>query len=83
MEFEQILKINPEQANEAMEYVKQRKLEQNGRWYNADSKAWGGEKGAIPPCIYFARPASYWADKNLANNFFNTFTKFRIAEGRL
>jgi len=83
MEFEDILKLHPEEVKQTIEYVKLKKEEQGGRWYNPDSQAWWGEKGAIPPCCYYARPASYWKDKKLMNNFFNTFTKFRIAEGKL
>ena len=83
LDFEQILKLHPEEVKETIEYVKERKEEQQGRWYNPNSKAWWGEKGAIPPCCYYARPASYWKDKKLTNHFFNTFTKFRIAEGKL
>lgn len=83
MEFEELLKLHSEEAQEQVEYVKQRKAEQNGRWYNPDSKAWWGEKGVIPPCCYFARPAAYWKDKRLLNNFLNTFKKFRIAENEL
>lgn len=83
MEFEEILRLHPEEVNETIEYVKQRKEEQNGKWYNPDSQAWWGEKGAIPPCVYYARPASYWKDKRLMNNFLNQFSKFKIAEGKL
>jgi acetoin utilization deacetylase AcuC-like enzyme len=83
MEFEQILKLHPEEVKEQIEYVKQRKLEQNGKWYNPDSKAKWGEKGVIPPCCYYARPPAYWKDKSLANNFLNTFSVFKIAEGKL
>ncbi len=83
MEFEDILKLHPDQTKEAVEYVKQRKLEQNGRWYNPDSQAWWGEKGAIPPCVYYARPSTYWNNKKLMNSFLNQFPKFRISESRL
>lgn len=83
MDFEQILKLHPKEAQEQMEYVKQRKSEQGGRWYNPQSQAWWGEKGVIPPCCYHARPRSYWKNQKLVNNFFNTFPKFRIAESPL
>jgi hypothetical protein len=85
MDFEEIMKLHPEEVNNTLEYVKQRKLEQGGRWYNPDSKAWWGEKGAIPTCVYYARPASYWSDNKCAmyNNFLNLYPKFRIAEGRV
>jgi len=80
MEFEQILLNHPEEVKEQIEYVKQRKLEQNGLWYNPQSKAKWGEKGVIPPCCYYARPKEYWKNKKLVHNFMNTFTKFRISE---
>jgi hypothetical protein len=83
MDFEEILKLHPEEVKEHIEYVKQRREEQNGRWYNPDSQAWWGEKGVIPPCCYFARPTKYWKDKNLVNSFLNTFPVFRIAEREL
>lgn len=83
MEFEEILKLHPEQTRECVEYVKERKKQQGGRWWNPNSDAKWGEKGVIPPCIYFARPKEYWTDKRLTNDFLNTFKKFRIAEGRV
>ncbi len=83
MEFEEILKLHPEEVQETIEYVKQRKEEQNGMWWNPDSQARWGEKGAIPPCCYYARPSIYWKNKKLTNSFFNTFPKFRISEGKL
>ena len=83
MDFETLLKLHPEQVQETIEYVKMRKAEQNGIWWNKDSKAKHGEKGAIPPCCYFARPVWYWKNKALVNSFFNTFSKFRISESPL
>jgi hypothetical protein len=80
MDFEQILNNHPEEVKEQMEYVKERKAEQAGLWYNPQSKAKWGEKGVIPPCCYFARPKEYWKNKKLVHNFLNTFTKFRISE---
>ena len=83
MDFEQILKLHPEEVNEVKKYVKERKVQQGGRWYNKDSQAWWGEKGVIPPCCYYARPRDYWKDKKLQNKFWNDFPIFRIAEGKL
>ena len=85
MDFEDIMKLHPENVNEALEYVKQRKLEQCGKWYNSHSQAWWGEKGAIPTCVYHARPSSYWRDNDFAmfNHFLNLYPKFRIAEYRI
>lgn len=83
MDFEEILKLHPEEVKEIKEYVKERKAQQGGRWYNPKSAAWWGEKGVIPPCCYWARPREYWKDKNLQNKFWNDFPCFRIAESRL
>lgn len=86
MAFEELLNLHPDEVKETIEYVKQRREEQKkvgGRWWNPDSKAFWGEKGAVPPCCYYARPNWYWKDKKLTNSFFNTFTKFRVSEGRL
>jgi len=83
MSFDEILKLHSEEVQQYIDYVKQRKEEQQGRWYNTDSKAWWGEKGVIPPCCYHARPVEYWKDKNLVNNFLNTYPVFRIAENEL
>ena len=83
MTFEALLKLHPEEVKDTIDYVNQRKLEQDGCWWNKDSKAKHGEKGAIPPCCYYARPTAYWKDKTLTNNFFNTFSKFRISEKTL
>ena len=83
MSFDEILKLHPEEVQQHIDYVKQRKEEQKGRWYNPDSKAWWGEKGVIPPCCYHARPGEYWKDKNLVNSFLNLYPVFRIAEKEL
>ena len=83
MDFETIMKLHPEEINECIEYVKERKVQQGGRWYNKESEAWWGEKGIIPPCVYYSRPTSYWKEKNLTNKFLNDFPKFKIAEGRV
>jgi len=80
MEFEQILRLHPEEVKEHIEYVKQRKEEQKGIWWNPNSEAKWGEKGVIPPCVYFSRPVEYWKNKKLVHNFLNEFSKFRIAE---
>jgi acetoin utilization deacetylase AcuC-like enzyme len=83
MEFEEIMKLHPEEVQNCIEYVKDRKVEQDGTWWNKDSKAKHGEWGAIPECVYYARPLSYWKNLTLKKQFFNTFTKFRISERSL
>jgi hypothetical protein len=80
MDFEEIMKLHPDQVAETITYVKQRREEQGGKWYNLKSQACWGEKGAIPPCVYYARPQEYWNDRAISNEFYNMFPKFRIAE---
>jgi len=80
MEFDELLKLHPQEAQDHVDYVKERKVEQGGKWWNPNSKAKWGEKGVIPPCCYHARPLEYWKNKKLVNNFFNMYPKFRIAE---
>lgn len=83
LEFESIMKLHPEEVQNCIEYVKDRKVEQDGTWWNKKSEAKHGEWGAIPECIYYARPNSYWKNLTLKKQFFNTFTKFRISERAL
>jgi hypothetical protein len=85
MEFEDIMKLHPEEVNNCLEYVKNRKLQQDGKWWNTESGARWGEKGAIPECVYFSRPSSYWRNHNYAmfNHFLNLYPKFRIAEKKV
>jgi acetoin utilization deacetylase AcuC-like enzyme len=80
LELEQIMSLHPEEVKNCLEYVKDRKVEQNGTWWNKDSEAKHGEWGAIPECVYYARPQSYWNNLTLKKNFFNQFSKFRISE---
>jgi len=80
MDFEQILKLHPDEVKETIEYIKERRLEQDGIWWNTNSESKMGEYGAVPPSCYAARPNWYWKDKTLIKNFFNTFSKFRISE---
>ena len=83
MEFEELLKLHPEEVKENIEYVKERRVEQGGRWWNPNSAAKWGEKGVIPPCCYYARPREYWKDKALVDCFLNQFPVFRISDKRL
>jgi len=85
MEFEEILKLHPEQVKDALDLVKRDRdmARTGGRWWNPASKARWGAKGHVPYCCYIARPATYWQNKKLTNHFFNTFTKFRVSESRI
>lgn len=85
MEFESIMALHPEQVNEALEATKEdRELMGYGETtYNKKSPAGYRMLGHIPPCVYNARSAEYWADSKLLKNFFNTFTKFRISTNRI
>jgi len=84
MEFEQILKLHPKDAKDAMEQVRiDREFFKEGTHWNPNSKAKWGIKGHVPLCCYYARPPEYWKNKDLINNFFNTFTKFRISTKKI
>jgi len=80
MEFEEILKLHPDQAKEAILAAKEDRedVEENVYW-NRNSPAKWAKLGHIPPCIYHARPPEYWNDEKILKSFFNTFTKFRIS----
>jgi hypothetical protein len=79
MEFEEILKLHPDQAVEAEKAASEdRSMFDENKYWNSDGAKWA-MLGHIPPCIYNARPKEYWSDKRLLKSFFNTFTKFRIS----
>jgi len=79
MEFEQLLKLHPDQANEAILAVKEdREVINENQYWNRKGAKWA-TLGHIPPCIYYSRPPVYWEDKRILKAFFNTFTKFRIS----
>jgi len=84
MDFEELLRLHPNQANDCIKAAKEDRegVEENIYW-NRESKAKWGCLGHIPPCCYNARPAEYWKDEKLLKNFFNTFTKFRISTRRV
>lgn len=84
MEFEEILKLHPDQTDEAILATKEDResIEENIYW-NRESPAKWARLGHIPPCVYYSRPAEYWADKRLLKNFLNTFTKFRVSTSRI
>jgi len=84
MEFEEILKLHPEQAREAILAAKEDResVEENVYWNRHSSAKWG-KLGHIPPCIYYSRPAEYWEDSRLLKAFFNMFTKFRISTRKI
>ena len=84
MEFEELLKLHPDQARDCVEAAAEDKLKHSdGRYWNRNSPAKWGCLGHIPPCVYYSRPAEYWKDKALVKNFFNTFSKFRISDKQL
>jgi acetoin utilization deacetylase AcuC-like enzyme len=84
MEFEEILKLHPDQAKDAIEATKEDResITENVYW-NRNSPAKWARLGHIPPCIYYSRPTSYWNDKKLLKNFFNMFTKFRVSTNKI
>jgi hypothetical protein len=84
MEFEEILKLHPDQANEAILATKEDRedVTENIYW-NRNSPAKWAKLGHIPPCVYYSRPSEYWNDEKILKAFFNTFTKFRISTREL
>jgi len=76
MEFEEILKLHPDQAQDCIDQTKDdieagRNLESKAKWavhYN------------IPLCIYYSRPKEYWQDKKMIENFLRMFPKFRVTK---
>jgi len=84
MEFEEILKLHPDQVKEAFEAVKEdRQCITENIYWNRDSPAKWAKLGHIPPCVYHSRPAEYWNNKKILKNFFNTFTKFRVSTSKI
>lgn len=84
MEFEEILKLHPDQAKEAILATKEDRedVTENVYW-NRNSPAKWAKLGHIPPCVYYSRPSEYWSDERILKAFFNTFTKFRISTREL
>jgi len=79
MEFDAILKLHPDQAEEAVLAAKEdRELMDENKYWNSDGAKWG-KLGHIPPCLFYARPSTYWEDKRILKAFFNMYTKFRIS----
>jgi len=84
MEFEDILKLHPEQAKDAMEQAEEdRQSFKKNTYWNPKSEGKWGCMGHIPPCIYYSRPPEYWKDRNLLRNFFNLYPKFRVSTKRI
>jgi hypothetical protein len=83
MEFEMILRLHPEQSEEAMLAAKEDRDEiTDNKYWNSDGAKWA-LLGHIPPCVYNSRPSEYWNDKKLLKAFFNMFTKFRISNKQI
>lgn len=84
MEFDEILRLHPDQANDAMMAAKEdrEQVDENVYW-NRHSPAKWGKLGHIPPCIYHSRPAAYWEDSRLLKAFFNMYTKFRVSTRKI
>src|SRR3990167_757043 len=84
MEFEEILKLHPEQANDAILAAKEdREKFSKDKYWNPQSEARWGVLGHIPPCIFYSRPMEYWKDKKLLREFYNGFPKFRVSIKRI
>lgn len=80
MEFDELLRLHPEEVKADIEHIKSVREQSKGVWYNPNSKAKHGYLGRIPDCCYFARPDKYWRNKKLLYNFFNTYPVFRVSE---
>jgi len=74
MEFEEILKLHPDEAQDAIDQTKE-DIEA-GR--NLKSKAQWAVRFNIPNCIYYSRPKEYWKDEKVVDNFLRMFPKFRV-----
>ena len=85
MEFEQLLKLHPEEVEYCKNYIKNRREEMggSGKYWNPQSKAKWAHEGTCPPCCYHARPKWYWQNKKLRNNFLNTFPIFRVGTSKI
>lgn len=80
MEFDQILKLHPDQAKSAIVLVRQARNQMaEGKYWNSKSKAKWGYLGEIPTCLYYARPIEYWKDRKIVRQFFNMYPKFRVS----
>ena len=76
MEFDELLKLHPDQAQDCVDQVKEdREL---GR--NMESKAFWAVKGHIPLCIYYSRPQEYWRDKKICKEFYRMYPKFMVTK---
>ena len=73
MEFDEILKLHPDQAKDCVEQAKEDR--EAGR---AKSKANWAIKGHIPPCIFYSRPKEYWNDNKILKEFFRMYPKFAV-----
>lgn len=73
MEFDEILKNHPDQANDCVEQAKEDREAGKGK-----SAANWSIKGHIPPCLFYARPKEYWKDKKIINQFFKIYPKFMV-----
>ena len=79
MEFEQILALHPDQAQEAIKAAEEdRSMIDENKYWNPDGAKWA-TLGHIPPCVYYSRPPAYWEDKRILKAFFNMYSKFRIS----
>jgi hypothetical protein len=83
MDFEQILRLHPDQANEAMLAAKEdREMIDENKYWNSEGAKWG-VLGHIPPCVYNSRPSEYWNNKKILKAFFNMYPKFRVSTRKI
>lgn len=75
MEFDEILKLHPEQG---VACVEQAKEDRDAGRIRSDAN-WA-IRGHIPPCLYNARPPEYWKNKKILNEFFRIYPKFAVVK---
>jgi len=74
MEFDELLKLHPDQAKDCVEQAK----EDRESGINTKSPAKWVCRGHIPPCLFYARPKEYWKNKKIMREFFKIYPKFKV-----
>ena len=75
MEFDEILKLHPEQGMACVEQA----TEDRDKGRSKSDANWA-IRGHIPPCLYHARPPEYWKNKKILSEFFRLYPKFAVVK---
>jgi hypothetical protein len=75
MEFDEILKLHPDQAKDCLDQAKEDREAGRGK-----SAANWAIKGHIPPCLFYARPKEYWKNPKILKEFFRIYPKFQVTK---